>query len=185
MVRLGHAGLLDATGDQRGILARQAGRFEVPQLLQFIRAFNQAAADQRGGWQPQLPLELAFVECALAEPILAAGGLAIPAQERLQTHAAPAEGRPDAAAPARPGPTARPAGSPSASAAAAAPPAAGTDSSPNLEPAAGLTLADVKMKWPQVKAAARKQHASVHSLINSCQPIRVEGDVIVLGTQAA
>ena len=40
----------------------QAAAFGRKALLAAIRAFNGAVQDWQGGWQPQLPLELAFVE---------------------------------------------------------------------------------------------------------------------------
>jgi DNA polymerase III subunit gamma/tau len=63
LVRLGNAALVEATADARAIMARQAEKWEAGTLLRAIRAFNTAANDAKGGWQPQLPLELAIVEC--------------------------------------------------------------------------------------------------------------------------
>lgn len=68
LVRLGNAALVEATAEARATMARQAEQLEVPALLRVIRAFNTAANDARGGWQPQLPLELAAVECAAPLP---------------------------------------------------------------------------------------------------------------------
>jgi hypothetical protein len=49
-------------------MARQAEKWETGALLRAIRAFNTAANDVKGGWQPQLPLELAVVECTAPTP---------------------------------------------------------------------------------------------------------------------
>ncbi len=68
LVRLGSAALVEATAEVRTIMARQAERWTAPALLRAIRAFNAAANDVKGGWQPQLPLELAIVECAAPLP---------------------------------------------------------------------------------------------------------------------
>jgi DNA polymerase-3 subunit gamma/tau len=88
LVRLGNAVLVEATADARAIMARQAEQWEAGALLRAIRAFNTAANDAKGGWQPQLPLELAIVECTAP--------VALPAPEP---------------ATAPPSPAARPAGS--------------------------------------------------------------------------
>ena len=72
LVRLGNAALVEATADTRALLARQAETLDVPALLRAIRAFNTAANDSRGGWQPQFPLELAVVECTAPMPEAAA-----------------------------------------------------------------------------------------------------------------
>ncbi len=70
LVRLGNAALVEATAENRAIMAKQAESWSPAALLRAIRAFNTAANDIKGGWQPQLPLELAVVECAtpIAEP---------------------------------------------------------------------------------------------------------------------
>jgi DNA polymerase-3 subunit gamma/tau len=64
LVRLGNAALVEATAEVRALMARQAEKWEAGNLLRAIRAFNTAANDVKGGWQPQLPLELAIVECS-------------------------------------------------------------------------------------------------------------------------
>jgi DNA polymerase-3 subunit gamma/tau len=66
LIRLGNAALVDATAENRAVMAKQAEQWTPAGLLRAIRAFNAAANDIRGGWQPQLPLELAVVECTAA-----------------------------------------------------------------------------------------------------------------------
>lgn len=68
LVRLGNAALVDATAETRAIMAQQAGQWQPPQLLRTIRAFSTAANEIKGGWQPQLPLELAVVEVTTPVP---------------------------------------------------------------------------------------------------------------------
>jgi len=63
LVRLGNTALVEATAEVRALMARQAEKWEAGNLLRAIRAFTAAANDVKGGWQPQLPLELAIVEC--------------------------------------------------------------------------------------------------------------------------
>jgi hypothetical protein len=63
LVKLGNAALVDATAENRALMARQAEGWTPPELLRAIRIFNTAANDAKGGWQLQLPLELAVVEC--------------------------------------------------------------------------------------------------------------------------
>lgn len=49
-------------------LEDQAAEFSRRELVRAVRLFNEAA-DESGGWQPQLPLEMAFIEAVLqAEP---------------------------------------------------------------------------------------------------------------------
>jgi DNA polymerase-3 subunit gamma/tau len=68
LVRLGNAALIEATAEDRTIMAKQAEQWSSPRLLDAIRAFTAAVNEAKGGWQPQLPLELAVVEIAASEP---------------------------------------------------------------------------------------------------------------------
>ncbi len=59
----------DPTAEERIVLNDMAARAEPDRLVDAVRRFSDVAAKQRAGWQPQLPLELAFVEAALqSEP---------------------------------------------------------------------------------------------------------------------
>ncbi len=62
LVRSGNAALIEATAEDRATMAKQAEQWTSSRLLNAIRAFVAAANEARGGWQPQLPLELAVVE---------------------------------------------------------------------------------------------------------------------------
>ena len=55
----------DPTEDERERLAGMASRTDPDHLVEAIRLFSKVASKQRTGWQPQLPLELAFVEATL------------------------------------------------------------------------------------------------------------------------
>jgi DNA polymerase-3 subunit gamma/tau len=103
LVRLGSAGLVEAPAEVRALMARQAEGWELPALLRAVRAFNTAANDAKGGWQPQLPLELAVVECAAlpqgADPEPAAASAPQPAGVPPQGRPANAVTRPSASTP--------------------------------------------------------------------------------------
>jgi DNA polymerase-3 subunit gamma/tau len=62
LVKMAGDDLVDATEERRAVLHDQAAAFGRKALINAIRAFNTAVQDWRGGWQPQLPLELAFLE---------------------------------------------------------------------------------------------------------------------------
>ncbi|MDW8327512.1 MAG: hypothetical protein RMK99_13180, partial [Anaerolineales bacterium] len=62
LIRLGNAALIEATTEDRLVMSKQAEQWTTPRLLNAIRALSVAANEARGGWQPQLPLELAIVE---------------------------------------------------------------------------------------------------------------------------
>ena len=81
------ADLIEATQEDQARFADLAGRFTRARLLKAIRAFNAAVNNYTGGWQPQLALELAFIEtlqeAAPAQPA-AAPQPAAPAQMQRQ-----------------------------------------------------------------------------------------------------
>lgn len=56
------ADLVEASNEERAVYSRQAGLISRNSLLRAIRAFNEAVNEFRGGWQPQLTLELALIE---------------------------------------------------------------------------------------------------------------------------
>ena len=56
------ADLVEASREEQARFQEQAGQISRSALLRAIRAFNEAVGDRRGGWQPQLALELALVE---------------------------------------------------------------------------------------------------------------------------
>ena len=62
LIKFGDPALVDIPAEQRATYNAQAERLELDRLTRAIKLFNQAALDLRGGWQPQLPLELALVE---------------------------------------------------------------------------------------------------------------------------
>jgi len=75
LTRLGGDALVDAPEERRAVLRQQAAQIGQGALLTALRAFNNAVAEWRGGWQPQLPLEMAFLEslrpAAEPEPVSA------------------------------------------------------------------------------------------------------------------
>ena len=63
------ADLVEASTEDRETFSQQANQIDRAALLRAIRAFNEAVNDYRGGWQPQLTLELALIEaCRQPEP---------------------------------------------------------------------------------------------------------------------
>jgi len=56
------ADLVEATQEEQAGYAELAERIPRARLLKAIRAFNAAVNNYTGGWQPQLSLELAFIE---------------------------------------------------------------------------------------------------------------------------
>ncbi|MCD6291472.1 MAG: DNA polymerase III subunit gamma/tau [Anaerolineae bacterium] len=82
----GGAASLDVDADTLARMKETADAFTMPHLIRSVRLFSQAATELRNTVQPQLPLELAFVEAATAaEPAVSAAP-----SEAMQVEAAPA-----------------------------------------------------------------------------------------------
>jgi DNA polymerase-3 subunit gamma/tau len=171
LVRLGNAGLVEAGAEVKAVLSRQAERLEVPALLRMIRAFNAAAIDIRGGWQPQLPLELAIVECSAPSPGAAApappAAVLRPAELPTKTER-PARAETQPLSPQQPAEVpANPSPSPPAAPASAA-------------PAANVNL---KASWNRLLAMMREKDKVVEALLRSCTVAGLEGNSLKLTTQ--
>jgi len=64
IVKTGGSRLIDTNDETRDILEQLANLTSRAALIRAVRAFNDAVGEIRTGWQPQLPLEMALVECA-------------------------------------------------------------------------------------------------------------------------
>ncbi len=188
-------------------MAAQAERAPRAGLIAAIKAFNGAATSGAVSWQPQLPLELAFIELLPAPDDMSA-----PASERPRAKPAPPPTRPmpEAQAPAVPlsaaptavdappvdAPPATPARdgeadgaradaplSPEATASEPLPAAAPAEPPPGDDLAAErLTLADLTTRWPDVMAVIKAQDRNLGALLNMARPLAVEADdTLVLG----
>jgi DNA polymerase-3 subunit gamma/tau len=168
LLRMQAGGLLDLGGEALEEMRRLAGEFEIPFLLEAIRAFGQAAVSGRESWQPALRLELALVESLLP-------GAAQPP--------AAAESRGSASAPSRP---ANPAAEtirrsrvdeppPSPVQAAAGPrPGGGSSSGP-------LTFQAILERWDDLLVAAQARDVRIQALLADCKPLGLENRRLVLG----
>ena len=203
LLRLDGADLLDLPQEMRRPMADQAGRFPVRRLLRAIRRFSRAEGNFRGGWHPQLPLEMAFVESCLDEEAVSPADGAPAAASRSPAASGPAS-RPSPPSSSSPLPSEAPAGGQ-----AATPPATGTTSvpkgtarrptrrptslparpsppkAPTGRPTTGvspgeLTLALVQERWRGLLRVMRSRDRSVEALLRSAHPIAVEGETVVL-----
>jgi DNA polymerase-3 subunit gamma/tau len=154
-----------------------SGSLEMAELVGGVRRFATAVTESKGGWQPQLPLELAFIECVTerqpapapeapagtrpavepsAEPALPVEETGMPADTPVQRRRIAEKPAPPSLQPSRP--------------------------TPGRSPGGRSSLAAIQAKWDQVRSALKDQkHFSVEALLNSGQLLGVEGEVVVLG----
>jgi DNA polymerase-3 subunit gamma/tau len=167
--------------DVRPQLEAQAAGLSLQALARAMRLFNQAAVEAKGGWQPQLPLEMAFIEAV--QPTEAES----PAPDGPSSPP-----RPDPSLPTRHSPPARTPSNPTtpstthpASSTPPQAPVAVKESGPvyvSRKPGDGmLTPEALRSRWPDFLNALRPRNLPLEALMRSCEPLAVEGDVVVLG----
>lgn len=192
--------VLDITEDQKARLLQQAQRANRRSLLGTVKIFNAAAMAPGNSWQPQLPLELAFVESLPDEAADAPATVAAtvvtpppvvkqPAPQAVaqpaptpQVQQAPAPREKQAPAPP-PAATSQPvreeAPMPTQPVVAATPPVATPAAVPVSN--ASLSLPAVVSAWPDTLKAARSLDRNLSSILGSCKPIDLEGNTVIVG----
>ncbi len=186
LAQVGGADTLDLPAEQRAALEAQARQLGSPTLIKAIKLFNQAASDLRASWQPQLLLELAYLEAV--SPVESAP----PVQAKPPSPPAPSattrpSPRPGAAPPERTTGASQPASRPHpekplSSAPPAAPKAAGDSAIRQPPPEdTALTLETVQARWGTILARLHERGGvPVKALINSSKLAGVEGNTLVL-----
>lgn len=166
----------EPTVEERPQLQELARRADPDQLVAAVRRFSEVAAERGAGWQPQLPLELAFVELAGLPPAttgmpredetpLAAKGISPTPASRPAPRAPETQRAPDVAPkvmPVTPAPVAMPPATPSAT--------------------GGTSVEALAARWAEVKNQMRAVDLSLSALLNDARPIGLdEGGALVLG----
>lgn len=148
--------MIEASQEERALFSEQARQIPRGALVRTIRAFNEAINNYRGGWQPQLALELALIDSLrpVDEPEMQPAARA--AAPRSQAAAAPTEVT-EEAAPIE-----------------ATPPGA-----PPVVP-----LSTVREGWVQVQKAALRYNRSVPALMDHCHVRHIDGNRVVVAVNS-
>jgi DNA polymerase-3 subunit gamma/tau len=176
LIKLGDASLVDVADEQRATLNAQAERLELDRLTRAIKLFNQAAAELRGGWQPQLPLELALVEALQTQATTASVASAAPVRRAVASsarEAAPIEAPPASVTPT---PSTRPADSPPA------PPPVQTTSLATGS-VSTLTFEDLQSRWGDILSQVKARSVKTWGMMNTCHLLGVENGTVIVGWQ--
>jgi DNA polymerase-3 subunit gamma/tau len=155
LLQLGNADQVEAMQDVKEQMRRDAQAFSTADVLRMMKAFNNAAVDTRGGWQPSLSLEMALAEAL--------------------------ELRTEGAAPTPPAPKAA-GGKPARAEVLYQSGSTEPKTPPDVKSA--VNLAQVNQSWKEIRSAIRPGHPGVEALLNSCKPMEVRGDELVLGFQS-
>jgi DNA polymerase-3 subunit gamma/tau len=157
----------EMTDEQQNDMERQAEHFSLDSLVRTIKAFNEAALDVKGSTQPQLPLELAFVEALLFEEPDSRTNGAKPATETSRPPAITERER--TAAPTDPPPdTPTKLLSPK--------------SAPHLNREGSLQgLEGLRGAWSEVVAGIKRSSRNIAAIVISCPPVALDGNLVTLG----
>ena len=177
LIQMGNANQVEATADVKKQMQAHAKSFSTSDVLRMMKAFNSAATDLRGGWQPSLSLELALAEVLdapnEATPLPVTSSHAKP-QAAIVSHT---ESKPQPSVPSkehRDDVSER-----SSSPKAASSPA--VEVTPRPVEKSGLNAGDIIKSWKQLSASLPKTQANLSALLNSVRMIDVQGNTLVLG----
>ena len=159
LFKMGGTTLVDVSQERRAMIEQQAAAESRGALLAAIRAFNGAVQDWQGGWQPQLPLELALLESLQVGAQPEAAPPAVQSMGRTQDDL-PA---PLPSEPARPAP--------------------GTPVPAPASPGAAASAQEVTAQWAAIQRTARNHHPSLPALLEHARPRDVQGNRLILGVK--
>ena len=168
LIQMGNANQVEATADVKKQMQAHAKSFSTSDVLRMMKAFNKAATDFRGGWQPSLSLELAFAE-VLDAP-----------SEPTPLNPAPSRSTPQAA------PVSQMESSRKSSQSSEASEETSTKSKDETQvqrPAerSAISAGDVIKVWKHLSASLPKSQANLSALLNSVRMIDMRGKTLILG----
>jgi len=205
----GGSDLINVTTDELAAMKRQAEEIDLSQLIRTIRFFNGVASSLRYAPQPQMPLELAFVEATLpvqeaagevsSDPANSPGRMGKPSRrQRERRESSPPQPRETTdRAPAARVAESRPAemakkARVSSDGGKESVPAKNETADPQPEataPAPGSTssgeISDdwLRENWSRLLSEVRPFNRMAEALLRSCRPVRVDGNVVVVGVR--
>ncbi|HSG15470.1 MAG TPA: DNA polymerase III subunit gamma/tau [Anaerolineae bacterium] len=155
--------LLATTAERRNIMIRQAHEADRQQLIESLRRFGEAAAAPSVSWQPQLPLELAFIELLPPgndDSLLDSVADEEPSVKTQASHDAAAELDEQPLTPIQ------------------ASDEFYADAAGDEKP---ISLAVVTERWPKLRELVSKRDKNLPGILASVTPLAVENDILILG----
>ncbi len=177
--------VVDVPEEHKEAMMVHAQRAPRQELIQAIKHFQEAALKPIASWQPQLPLELAFMELLPDMPMALYTAPVRPEVAGLSQVKESSSTSPKPEATTVVTQPISPAESPAAEANES------TVQSPNLassvakepppSPGATITLEAVKANWRAMVAQVGQHEKNLPALLAMCKPLAVEGNIVVLG----
>ena len=157
LIQLGNDDQVEATKEIKSVMKAHAKAFTNHEVLRMMKAFNTAALDTRGGWQPSLSLELAVAEVLDAPeetPAVKPAEKSTPAKKSARV--APAETK--------------------------APKTEAVQKSAGDAPVVNLT--ELNNAWRDVRSIIKPDNPGIEALLNSSKLLDVRGSELYLGFQS-
>ena len=152
LIQMGNANQVEATADVKKQMQAHAKSFSTSDVLRMMKAFNNAAVDLRGGWQPSLSLELALAEVLDAPAELQP--IATPRQTKRKVDTvSKTESKPKVE----------------------------SEAAPHPQEKSAVSAGDVIKAWKHMSASLPKAQANLSALMNSVKMIDVQGGALILG----
>ncbi len=174
LIQMGNANQVEATADVKKQMQAHAKSFSTSDVLRMMKAFNTAATDLRGGWQPSLSLELALAE-VMDAPNETTSLPSTPRQTKPQPVPDARQGAPISATESRR--TSEPSDEvPDATASA-------TNKDEESRPVekSAISAGEVIRVWKHLSASLPKTQANLSALLNSVRMIDMQGKILILG----
>ncbi|HEX9330402.1 MAG TPA: DNA polymerase III subunit gamma/tau [Anaerolineales bacterium] len=174
LIQMGNANQVEATTDVKKQMGSHAKSFSTSDVLRMMKAFNNAAIDLRGGWQPSLSLELALAEVLDApnEPSPLPPTPPPSATVRAKPQPAPVPQMESPRKPAQSNEIHKEEIS-----------AVSKDEVQASRPTekSAISASDVIKAWKHLSSSLPKAQANLSALLNSVKMIDVQGKTLILG----
>ena len=172
MCKLGNPHLVNGSGEWIELLNRQAASLATSRFMDLIARFNLAAMDSRNNWQPGLSLELALAGSLLGQevvpqPVPPTTGNALERVVKVEKTTTPVNPVTTPQPPVKVEPDVRTVES--------------TPAAASMPSGDEISLAKIVQNWQSIRAAVKKMKGQTEGLLNSCQPLGIKDNALVLG----
>ncbi|HEX6034340.1 MAG TPA: DNA polymerase III subunit gamma/tau [Anaerolineales bacterium] len=181
LIQMGNVNQVEATADVKKQMQAHARSFSTSDVLRMMKAFNNAATDLRGGWQPSLSLELALAEVLDAPNEPAPRPTPPSSSATVRAQPQPVSNHPDSPPLEGTGGGSKPAQIDEAL-------YEETDSGHEEEPetphpaeTSTVNAGDIIKAWKHLSASLPKSQANLAALLNSVKMIDMQGKTLILG----
>ena len=178
LIQMGNVSGVDLASDIRKQAEKHAKALPAVDVLHMIKSFNVAATDQRGGWQPSLPMEMALAE-VMEMPVQAAQVASQPTTKT--TIEKKVENKPVILYQEADKPTGKQTVRPVETAPIPQKETKKTEENPAAQSESGISLGQVAKSWKQVYFEVNKVDKLFAAVINSCKPLELKNNLLTIG----